>query len=982
MSFGADRSALVQFNQEALMGLARAIALQQSRFTLILARCNYQRLQQALLDQLLSTYPSAQVLPLPPRLPSLLEALQITLQLRPQAAPTPAALMVTELDRVEHLETILKAANLARDMFQEKLPLPLVFWIDDYLLSQMSQFAQDLKNLGPPTLRFEMPPAELIAGLHREANELFVRFLKGTPDPMPVNPLIDLSSNGRLGNELTYALRDLEATDHELDAELDASLLFAQGRQAHSQLEMDAAKSCYSESLIYWKQLVQAEKLSPSAAAPRAEGLTPLHKKATLLLHLGFWWRSLAVLQRSTYRSSLRSARQYFEQGLACLRQTQQPELVARFITSLAEVLQKQQDWPALALIAQESLGLHRQTDDWVRQARDYGFLAEVALARQDWTTAEQQAEQALALLRQTEQRLQQRPDRPALAAAFQIAQRFQRGWYRFLLGEAKMELGQPAAAIALLQQARQEVDADADLILYLKILEALIQRHSDLGDYRQAFEVKLERRQVEYRHNFRAFIGAGALQPQPRRLAGPGSTEIAASGRQQDVENLLLRLQQARYQVVVIHGPSGVGKSSILNAGLMPALRAITPQGRTTLPLLVQTYGSWERAIAADLQAALPNLTALREVAAETSGEELAEDSGALADLEAAAEFSQAATALLSALKAATADNTFVVLIFDQFEDFFFERERLAHRLPFYRFLETCLRLPWVKLVLALREDYLHYLLEIEQQADVSAIDGGLLSSDVRYPLGNFSPASAEVVIRRLTESAQYFLEDALITCLVEELAHETGDVRPIELQVVGAQLQRDDITTLSQYQALGAHPKERLVQRFLASTLEDCGPPNQELAQVVLYLLTDEDRTGRLYRPLKTREDLEYELAFLEVAFAADQLDLVLFILVGSGLVFEIPEDPEDSYQLVHDYLVKYVRQEQTPELVQQLEEAKEKQQQTEAELNRVLHQRNQILERQLLLQKNGIVVSLLLLGLGLLSALATLMLARPLQ
>lgn len=522
MSPGADRSALARFNQETLTALERAIALQQSRFTLILVRCNYRRLQQALLDQLLSTYPSALVLPLPRRLPSLLEALQITLQLRPQGAPTPAALMVTELDQVEQLEAMLKAANLARDMFPEKLPLPLVFWIDDYLLSQISQFAQDLKNLGPPTLRFEMPPAELIAGLHREANELFVRFLKGTPDPMPVNPLIDLASSDRLGNELTYALRDLAAADHELDAELDASLLFAQGRQAHSQLEMDAAKSCYSESLAYWKQLVQAEKLSPPAVAPRPGSLTPLHKKATLLLHLGFWWRSLAVLQRSTYRSSLRSARQYFEQALACLRQSQQPELVARFIASLAEVLQKQQDWSALELIAQESLALHQQTDDWVRQARDHGFLAEVALARQAWTIAQQQAEQALALLRQTEQRLQQRPDRPALAEAFQLAQRFQRGWYRFLLGEAKMELGQPAAAISLLQQARQEVDADADLILYLKILEALIQRHGELGDYRQAFEVKLERRRVEYRHNFRAFIGAGALQPQPRDSPAP----------------------------------------------------------------------------------------------------------------------------------------------------------------------------------------------------------------------------------------------------------------------------------------------------------------------------------------------------------------------------------------------------------------------------------------------------------------------------
>ena len=50
------------------------------------------------------------------------------------------------------------------------------------------------------------------------------------------------------------------------------------------------------------------------------------------------------------------------------------------------------------------------------------------------------------------------------------------------------------------------------------------------------------------------------------------------------------------------------------------------------------------------------------------------------------------------------------------------------------------------------------------------------------------------------------------------------------------------------------------------------------------------------------------------LAMPFEGRQLDLVPSILVGSGLVFE---EPEDRYQLVHDYPVSYVRQEQTPEL-----------------------------------------------------------------
>jgi hypothetical protein len=57
----------------------------------------------------------------------------------------------------------------------------------------------------------------------------------------------------------------------------------------------------------------------------------------------------------------------------------------------------------------------------------------------------------------------------------------------------------------------------------------------------------------------------------------------------------------------------------------------------------------------------------------------------------------------------------------------------------------------------------------------------------------------------------------------------------------------------------------------------------------------------------------------------FELDQLTMVLSILVGSGLAFQIPEEPEDRYQLVHDYLVRYVRDVQTPGLMAELEAAR---------------------------------------------------------
>ncbi|PSN19430.1 hypothetical protein C7271_07295, partial [filamentous cyanobacterium CCP5] len=583
-------SDVIGYNRAALQTLERAIDLQGDRFTLILARCNYQRLQNLLIDYLALAHPQLQVLPLPNRIPSLLDAIQIHLHMNPAGTSNPSALMVTGLDQVDNLQGLLKAANLARDTYRERLAFPLVLWTGDRLLAQISELAQDLKNLGPPTIRFQFPPEELISGLHREANALFNRLLQIPSESIPRDPLIDLEAGSRLSSELESALADLAQAHCPLDPDLEASLSFARARQAHSRLDLDTACNLYSQSLTYWQQ-------HPDNCPPSPTGL---EKRALLEFHMGLWWRSSATLQRISYQPSLESARHWFETALVSFEATGKPELPARFIHALCEVLQKQQDWPTLAELTQVALDLHQQTQDVVRQARDYGFLAEIALQDQDWTTAQAHALRALDLIATAEANLRTNTTNAALSSALSVARQFQTAWYRFLLGEAQMHLDQPENAIALLEQARREADPQADLVLYRQLLEDLARHYFEMGDYRRAFDVKLERRRVEYRNNLRAFIGAGAVQlhaPVPAQPQ-PVSAEITASGRDRDVVALIQRLQEQRCTLIVTHGPSGVGKSSILNAGLLPALSRLTPEGRTSLPMLVQTYGNWRQSV------------------------------------------------------------------------------------------------------------------------------------------------------------------------------------------------------------------------------------------------------------------------------------------------------------------------------------------------------------------------------------------------
>jgi hypothetical protein len=65
-------------------------------------------------------------------------------------------------------------------------------------------------------------------------------------------------------------------------------------------------------------------------------------------------------------------------------------------------------------------------------------------------------------------------------------------------------------------------------------------------------------------------------------------------------------------------------------------------------------------------------------------------------------------------------------------------------------------------------------------------------------------------------------------------------------------------------------------------------------------LYALTGNEEK----RPQKTQAELAVEL------LAEENLSLVLAVLVGSGLAFRISSTPDDRYQLIHDYLVSFIR------------------------------------------------------------------------
>lgn len=962
-------AALVAHNQPALTELRRALALRPHRFSLVLARCNYRRLQTALVHHLTETAAAMEVaLPAPVR--NLREALQAQ-------AVAGKALLVTGLEEVTALDLLWITANQGRDAFPQDFPQPVVLWVTDRVLLSLSRHAPDFKSFAGSPLAFRYPIAALKDALHHQANALFGLMLALGDDSLEAEAMARYARGSSLRAELNVALAELAQAQQSLNPELQASLDFLRGRDALSHGDLDLSRYYFERSLAYWAdqahsgtglpgdspstqplpgqaipgQAIPGQEIpgQPSLRQPLPHPSPSLEERqAVLYFYLGVTWRSAAAQRPSPQRAAhhrqwLRRAEQYFVACLQGFRRGQRLDLVGRFLHPLAEVRQKLEDWDGLALVAQEGLALHRS--DAVRLARDHGYLAEVALTQGAWDRAEEAVTTALQILKIAEAVAQpvvppadaptalgsspslnsppllkpgaspdagpsskpaafpdiQSPRSPKAGRGLAVAHQYQRGWYYYLL--AQVQMAQSAPALEWLEQARQATRPQRDLTLYRQILTALHQQYYQQGDYRQAFAVKQQQRQVETQFKLRAFLGAGPI-PTPDPLTSPRpdapldsqsaiAPEIEASGRRADVDALVSRLSQPRYPLVILHGPSGVGKSSILYAGLVPALAKVFPEGRITLPLVIKTYRPWLLAVSKALAAALDRI----------GGESACADCPIQVD------------PLLDQLRALPQQRHLqLVLIFDQLEEFFAEVAPLDQRREFYQFLVACLNTAYVKVVLALREDALHSLLEIERGFNLDVLNHDILSRDYRYYLGNFQPDAAKALIRQLSQGAYFALEDALIDQLVADLAVD-GEVSPIELQVVGAQLQRDDITHLAAYRQLGPQPKETLVQRFLAVVVEDCGPENVLLARGVLYLMTDIDRNQRPYRPAKSQDDLENDLRLRGTVYTPGQLTLVLEILVGSGLVFLFPAAPSPRYQLVHDYLVTYVRQDSLP-------------------------------------------------------------------
>ncbi|NJK39680.1 MAG: sugar-binding protein [Oscillatoriales cyanobacterium SM2_3_0] len=924
-----------QQNQNSLKQLIRTIRLSQGEFSLVLACCSYHNVRTQVIEQFRVQCPiPTRELTLAPETKTLYTTVTQAVQ-----DDYPQALMVRGLETVINLEPLLIATKLIGEEFY-RFPFPLVLWVTDEVLQKMIRLAPDFHGRAT-SIQFTIATESLIDLIDNNIEAVFHQVLKSRENVFLDNLSLGLEPGSPRSIELLSACRELEYRAVRLTPELAAGLEFVLGRTSDNTQVI--ARDHYERSLKLWRNLGNLER------------------QGHLLFYLGLWWLNYSVQHYADRKTAGHRAQTYFRESIQAFEAADQPEFAAKFINFLCEALHRLEDWNELEIQAKNALRFHQAYPDLFRLARTYGFLAEVELARSARSKAQTLAQKALVGL-DIAQEMYLDPS-PQDRAFLDWENSFHRGWYLFSLGTAQYRLGQIQQAITTLESARKTTKPYYDPLLYIGILKQLGAAHYQQNNYLEAFKNKRESQVIEGQFGLRTFVGAARLRPRqqiknpvlPQYSSSGGiAKEILASRRHYDLNELLSRIKRDDHRLIIIHGQSGVGKSSLLQAGLVPALREQPIDTRKLLPVLQRVYSNWAEELGGHLQQALtevqPNLTGDRPNSIES---------------------------LIRQLQKNSASNLLTILIFDQFEELFFVCPKSEQRQLFYKFLKQCLDIPYVKVVLALREDYLHFLLECNDRlVSLDIINNNILDQKILYYLGNFESVETRALIRALTVDTAFPLEERLIDQLVEDLSAELGEVRPIELQVVGAQLQAEKITTLAKYRrlprkqepnpwtsssifllpfqeftkGLSSHLSERwcklsglkpeadthvkgllkpkfvLINRYLEDVIKNCGEENQQVAEVVLYLLTDEQKN----RPLKTSIDIERELKVLAdyPSTRLETLDLILEIFVKSGVVTMLKQVPSPRYQLVHDYLVNIIRQRQGDKILRDLRQSRRQQ------------------------------------------------------
>jgi len=380
-----------------------------------------------------------------------------------------------------------------------------------------------------------------------------------------------------------------------------------------------------------------------------------------------------------------------------------------------------------------------------------------------------------------------------------------------------------------------------------------------------------------------RAFSRTAAARPPlsgtdpqtvPYRGLEPFGEQDAALffGRDDAVRRIGERLREGRFLAVV--GASGSGKTSLLRAGLVPALRRDADAAGQRLSVGWMTPGARP----------LASLAAqMHELIGSDAAEALA---GAI---------ETDSTALDAALSACRGDVR-VLLIVDQFEELYTLGAGAAQRRAFVEALLFAANIPGgrLALVIGIRADFYEHLAEDPQLRELAAASQFLLG-----PLGR---PELRRVIEAPARACGLELEEGLTRRILADVGDGPGTLPLLEHLLLEVwRRRRRNTLTLEAYAAAGG--VEGALAKRANGVFEALGPGEQTIAQRVLL---------RLIQPGEAAEDTRRRAPLAELAGAVDDraaLDAVVDTLAGSRLL-TVGQDPvtgTPTVEITHEALIR---------------------------------------------------------------------------
>jgi HEAT repeat protein/predicted transcriptional regulator len=329
--------------------------------------------------------------------------------------------------------------------------------------------------------------------------------------------------------------------------------------------------------------------------------------------------------------------------------------------------------------------------------------------------------------------------------------------------------------------------------------------------------------------------------------------------GRDEETAKLAERVLSHGLSVLV--GRSGVGKTSLVRAGLMPVL-----EEEGFVPLYLRTSPD-------------PLESLRRELGSLSHGATTVSPDGDL-------------YTLLSALEPQMGEG--LVILLDQFEEFFIitgerQRERFVHQLEEVLNSERVN----VRFLLCVRQDYFAHLLKI---ADMGLRD----LHRYAYLLEGLTESSARDAIVKPAELFEVSYDEQLLDTLIGDLA-EAERIWPAQMQILCSTLYesaggRGSTVTLELYEELGG--AEGILAQYLEDVLETKFPASERDAalQVLRALVTSEG----------TKEAMPLEHLARQLVLPPSQVESLLKQLIEHRLVRRVDRREDGfEYELVHDYL-----------------------------------------------------------------------------